>query len=287
MNFLRRYSMVVGLCILACIVIVLLSVPDMLFSTGVTFIDSELHRSSGNEVYVRTKMDFGRIEHVNAFPREIGEWNGYDYDTEVVKESLGADVVLLRGYDLPGLYQPIFFTIMQAKTESSFHPPDICYAAQGYNILEQGKEQVVVTDTSWTEEATSSMSIPLARMVGSKESEGKITERRVVLYCYVKGNQFTSDTITMIQVEGLAPIEGSYDGILSIEKDFIAQAIPYMFEPSEGEEWNPLAVRLAGFGIGGYFAIALLFSIPLAIIIYPRTKWGRGSSEESGPANEA
>lgn len=280
MGFYRRYSLLLGLLALVLVVVLLLSTPEFVLSPGVTFIDSELHRSSGDEAYVRTKMDFGSAEHMSSFPMEIGEWKGYDYDTKDISESLGADVILLRGYDRPGLYQPIFFLIMQARTESSFHPPRVCYAVLGYEIEGEGKEQVVVTDTSWTE-ASSNTTIPLKKMVVFKESGGKVTERRVVLYCYVKGNQFKSDTITMIRVEALALVEGSYDGILSVEKDFIADMIPLMFEPSEEGKWNPLAMRLAELGIGGYFAIALLLFMPLAIMLYPRTRWGRGSAAKS------
>ncbi len=287
MGFFRRYSTVLGFLALILVVVLLLSTPNLAFSPGVSFIDSELHRSTGDEAYVRTKLDFGSAEHLDAFPREIGEWEGYDYDTAGVKQQLGADVALLRGYGRPGLYQPIFFLIMQAKTESSFHPPAICRLAQGYKIQEQGKEQVVVTDSSWVEPSSSSMSIPVELMVSSKESGGKVTERRVALYCYMKGNQFTSDAVTMIQVEALAPVEGPYDGILGVEKEFLATAFPFMFEPGEGEEQKPLAAQLAGFGIGGYFAIVFLLSMPLAIIVYPRIRRRSGNDKHISTANEA
>lgn len=284
MAFLREYSTVIALFTLACIVILLLSIPEMVFSPGVSFIDTELHRSSGDEAYVRTKMDFGSREHVSTFPTEFGKWKGYDYDATEWEELLGTDVVMLRGYSFPGLYQPLFLLIMQAKTESSFHPPTVCYAAQGYQVQEKGKEQIVVTDASWTE-ATSSISIPLQRLVVIKESDGEIIERRVVLFFYVKGNQYTSDTITMIRTEALAPIDGSYEEVLNVGKDFLALTIPLMFQPAEAsEEWNPLAVRLVGSGIGGYVVIALMLFVPMAIIVYPRIKWGRESTEESGPS---
>ena len=281
MDFYKRYSLLLGLLALALIIALLLSTPRLVFSPGVTFIDSELHRSSGNEAYVRTKMDFGNSEHVNTFPHEFSEWQGYDYDTAGAKESLGADIILLRGYDYPGLYQPIFFLILQAKTGSSFHPPPLCYLGMGFEVESEGKEQVTVEDPNWR--ASPDYSIPMTRLVISRESGGTVTERRVVLYFYVKGNQFTSDTITMIRVEGLAPIDGSYDGILGIEKDFIALSIPYMFDPSEEGTWRPLAVQLAESGAGGYLAIALMAFVPLAIILYPRLRRRRDSAEASGP----
>jgi hypothetical protein len=279
MGFYRRYSLLLGLLALLFVIALLLSDVGLVFAPGVTFIDTELHRSSGDEAYVRTKMDFGSAEHMNAFPREIGDWSGYDYDATDFTEALGADVILLRGYACPGLYQPIFFLIMQAETESSFHPPPVCYPALGYQIEDEGNERVVVTDTSWTEEP-STITLPLKRLVVFKESDGQVIDRRVVIYCYVKGNRFTSDTITMIRVEALAPIEGSYDGILNVSKDFTALTIPYMFEPSEEGERPLLAMRLVESGIGGYLAIAAMVFIPLAIMLYPRVMRRKSSGEK-------
>ena len=281
MKYYRQYSLPLGLLALILVIVILLSAPSLLFSPAVTFIDSELHHSSGDEVYVRTKLNFSSQEHIATFPLEIEDWKGYDYDTTEVKEMLGADVILLRGYDRPGLYQPIYFTIMQSRTQSSFHPPSVCYAAQVYSVQEEAKENVVVTNTNWMEEPCSSRSIPLARMVVFKEIDDEIIERRVILYCYVKGNQFTSDTITMIQGEALAPLDGSYDSILQVEKDFIALTIPYMFEPAERKEWNPLALRLIEHGAVGYLAIVLVLLVPVAIIVYPRIRDKQDSADKT------
>jgi hypothetical protein len=285
MDFYRRYSLLLGLLVLVLVIVLLLSTPTLMFSPGVTFIDSELYRSSGNEAYVRTKMDFGNIEQVNAFPHEFGVWRGYDYDTAPLKESLGADIILLRGYECPGLYQPIFFLLMQAKNESSFHPPQVCYPAMGYKIEEEGKELVHVEAESWEEpDSLPGITIPMVRLLVYRESEGRVTERRVALFCYVKGNRFTSDAITMIRMEALAPVQGSYDSILGMEKAFIASAIPHIFEPSRENEWKPVALQLIELGIGGYLAIAFMVFIPLAIIIYSIIRWRKGSA--AMPENE-
>ena len=219
-------------------------------------------------------MDFGSQEHMSSFPIEVGDWKGYDYDTTKDKKQLGADVMLLRGYSSAGFYVPIFFLVMQSKTETSFHPPHICYAGQGFKVQEEGEEHVLITGTSWTK-SSPNLTVPLKKLVLLKESEGTIIERRLVLFCYVKGNQFTSDTITMIRVEALVPIDGSYEGMLNVEKDFVAQSIPYMFDPIIDKEWNPLALKLVEFGAIGYVAIAFILAFPLAILIYTSKKWGQ------------
>lgn len=283
MKFFRQYSMLLGLLAMMLVIVVLLSGTSSMFSSGVAFIDSTLHRSSGGEAFVRTKMDFGNARQVNAFPYEIGNWTGVDYETSEIRDSLGADALLLRSYVSPGIYSGVDFLILQAETESSFHPPPVCYLALGFEIEEQGKEQVFVADPSWTEATSPGVSIPLEKAVIFKRSGGKITDRRVALYFYVKGNQFTSDQVTFIRVEAQAPIEGSYDGILEVEKEFIALAIPHLFEPGGDRGWDPVAVRLAGLGVGGYFVIILLLLIPLAVAVFPKTKWGRGPDQQTGP----
>ncbi|MCP4612787.1 MAG: exosortase-associated EpsI family protein [Planctomycetes bacterium] len=284
MDFIKQYSLVLGMSILIGVIALLFASSDLMFSSGATFIDTGLHSTSGDEVYIETKVDFGNQAYVAAFPLEFEEWSGYDEDTTEWAERLGADVALLRGYTAPGMYQPIFFLIMQAKTESSFHSPEICYPAQGYSIQEKADEAVLITDVSWTNDI-SSLSIPIEKLVVIKELDGGGTDRRVVLYFYVKGNQFTSDTITMIRMEASAPANGSYESILNQEKEFLAQAIPYMFGPGEEEEWNPIVLEMAGWGVGGYVIIVFLLCIPVAIFVYPMTRWGRDFSEKSGPGN--
>jgi hypothetical protein len=266
------YTNLAGIALFILVLLLLLTSPGTIFSPVITFIDTELYRSSGNEASVRTIMDFGSEEHMSEFPREVGKWEGYDYDTTEYVQLLGADIMLLRSYEPSTFSQPLFFLILQAKTESSFHPPEICVRAQGGEIQETGDVTVTVTDASWVKGSTS-LSIPMKKLIVVKKAkDGTIKERRVMLYCYVKGNQFYSDTITMIQVEALAPLQGSYDATLQEEEKFISQAMPLMFEPAKKDVWNPLVMQLAEKGITGYIIIAALLLAPGAIMIYPRIK---------------
>ncbi len=273
MDFLKKYSSILGVSILIVVLVFLLSSSDLFFASGVTFIDTDLYRSTGDETYVRTQMDFGDTEYMNRFPLQIGDWRGFPYDSEGVREQLGADTAVQLGYISSVGYDPIFLSIVQAKTDTSFHPPVVCYSAAGYDIQEEGQEYILISDTHWTQE-NSDMSLPLKKLVIVKESDGVISDRRIALYFYVKGNQFTTDTITMIRYEAIAPLEGSYELILDEQKKLVVDTIPYMFAPDQEEEWNPIVLEIAGWGVAGYFIIVFMLSIPLAIIVFPRTKWG-------------
>lgn len=264
---------ILGVAILVCIVIVLLATP-MSFFSPLTFIESDLLQSSENKVPVRTKTDFGNSQVMASFPYEIGEWEGYDYPTTSYVERLGADLILLRGYLPTSNNEEIFLTIVQAKTESSVHDPHYCFRSQGYTIQEDGEEGVVIADAKWVQGAQA-ISLPFKKLVVTKTNDdGKFTDQRVVLYCYVKGNQFYSDTVTLIQTETLAEPDGS--NVTSVVKleDFLSQAIPLMFTPGQSsDEWRPLALLLTQGGTGGFIFLSLLIVIPIGIILYPFVRW--------------
>ena len=280
MSVFKEYSTIIGFLLLALIAIILLSPLGVVFSRSV-FIDIEPEQVSGNQKYVSTKMDFGDIDHVTAFPTDIGEWQGSDSDMSQAAEVLEADILLVRGYTKPGLYQPIFLLIMQSKSNSTFHKPTICYHSSGYTIGEEAEEEVYVSDVTWAESYQSdaqSARVPVKKLIVFKEADGETWDRRLVLYFYVKENPMhplSSDTITMIRVSALIPPDGPYDDMLEINKEFIAEIIPYMFEPrplGEEESGQPTAIRLAQSGIVGYLTIAGLIFVPLAIIVYPRVR---------------
>jgi len=160
---------------------------------------------------------------VQAFPTEIADWHSVgSYNKSTLAGQLGADVVLSRDYSHPSAYQPVFLLIMQSRNRSSFHPPIVCYPALGYEIEEETTEEIPVSNASWASKPLFASwesrkeelgcfngSISAKRLVVFKESGGKITERRVVLYFYVKDNPLAADTFTMIRVSSMAPLKGS------------------------------------------------------------------------------
>lgn len=286
MDFYKQYSLPIGLLCLACILVLLLSSPQSLFSQQVSFIDTAIDQASGDAVTVRTKMDFGKSEHMRAFPMKIGEWDGFDYDTAATEEQLGADVIVLRAYHKPSLNQPLFFTIMQAETDTSFHRPTVCFPAQGYKIAEEGKDVILVTDAAWAE-GGKPKEVPVKKLVVYKEEDGAVTEKRVVIYYYVKGNPIVSATVTMIQVSALAPTVGPYDEILGEVKGFAALSLPYLFDPSaDDRDGKMLLQQLLHWGPGGYVILILVLLVPLAIMLYPVISRARQRRLETGQSAE-
>ena len=277
-SFFEEYSKIIGLLVLVFVIILLHTTPSTILAKTVTTIGTELSHATGDETPVRTKMDFGNGEHMRAFPKQIGDWTGSDYNTTRVAESLGADVMLLRTYSHPKLYQPVFFLIVQSNNRSNFHPPIVCYPELGYTTEEEGKELVPVHNVSlaagrWIEcDTPSNVTISVKKLIVTKESEGggKVTERRVVLYYYVKDRPPASNTVTMIRVSALAPTEGSYEGVLNISKEFMGDTVPYMFEPKAKEHF--IFTILASGSIVEKAELLMLLLVPLAIIFYPQIR---------------
>ncbi len=278
-RFFGEYSKIIGLLVLVFVIIMLFSTPSMILAKAVTTIGTELSHATEDETHVRTKMDFGNNEHIQAFPKQIGDWTASDYNTTRLAESLGADVMLMRAYSHPKLYQPVFFLIMQSNDRSSFHPPIVCYPALGYTIAEEGKEEVLVQNASWAEgqwlsekDVTFNGTIAVKKLIVVKEAEedGEITERRVVLYYYVKDRPFASNTVTMVRVSAIAPTEGSYEGVLNISKEFMGDTVPCMFEMQREEP--TLFTSLASGSIVEKAALLMLLLVPLAIIFYPQIR---------------
>ena len=75
----------------------------------------------------------------------------------------------------------------------------------------------------------------------------------------------------MIRVSALAPVEGSYDGVLNVTTEFMGDTIPCMFELQKNEPLV-LFILLGSGSIIGKVVIVLLFLAPLTLIFYTQIR---------------
>jgi len=122
-SFYKQYFTIIGLLVLTIVISILLLPPSMVLAHTVTFIDTKSFHSSPDQTPVRTKMDIGNSEHMRGSPKTIGKWQGVDYETSQIEARLNADVVLMRAYQSPSFYQPIFLLIIKSSDPGSFHLP--------------------------------------------------------------------------------------------------------------------------------------------------------------------
>jgi len=185
--------------------------------------------------------------------------------------------MLSRAYRHPDFSKPVFFLIVQSTNLSSFHPPIVCYPAMGYEIEEEGAEPVHIENASWAQGPWRSEreglifkgEMNIKKLVIVKRTKGEITERRVVLYYYVKDERMSvPNEITMVRLSALAPLTGSYQDTLEPMKKLASDTFPEMFEVKP-EERMIAEILVIEHGIIGLLAITALVSAPIIFMLFP------------------
>ncbi len=262
-------------------------------------IDTQLQGESGKVKVAKLKMSLNEQKYLDNFPRQIGDRQGIDgVNTPSIETYLKADALIIRTYTKDGLSQPIFLVLLHSPRSGSFHPPPVCYEWHKYSIAEESEDTIYVKDTAlrkriseqswdtigeWLSVKLSipiyTAEIPVNKLIVHKINKGEIVERRLVFYFYMKDLEFVSHEFTMLRVSALLPRYGNYDGVETEMKDFMSEVLALIFE-DYGEEKEMVISIIASFGPKGYSVIAVLFAIPLAMIIYPLAtrkifNWGR------------
>ncbi|MFC2006811.1 exosortase-associated EpsI family protein [Chloroflexota bacterium] len=285
-----------GLFILAFVFVILLSNPAPPGPRGAFIdIDTQLQGESSNVKIAKLKMSLNEQRYLDNFPHQINNYQGTDDDkSESLRRNLKADTLLIREYRKAGLSQPIFLVIIHSPKSTSFHPPPNCYRAQKFSIAESIKDTISVRDTSlgklideqtpvtkdrqwhsigeWLALKLNIQSypeeIPVNKLIVYKAVNNEVVERRLDLHLYMKDQEFVSHEFTMLEVSALIPAYGRYDDIETELITFMSEVLALIFE-DYGENSETVISIIASLGPKGYFVITGLFTIPLAMIIYP------------------
>ncbi len=271
-----------GIVILFAVIAVLCANYQDLFLRGIWMIDTELNESGGKSFFVRTKVDFGEGSYMESLPDKVDDWySAGDYDWAYIKEALGADAMLVRAYTKTDIYEVVFLLVAQSNDPSSFHPPPVCYRAQGYDIEEEGVISFTVPETDWAAECWRSEEEgnifkgefnAKFLVISKKDGEGKVYERMAALYYYVKHGGVVPDNITMVQVSAYVPINSSYDGTFEMVKELMGDIVPVLFKPDIIEKETTAVHVVHKFGALGYFFIIAALMVPVAIAFFPIDK---------------
>ncbi len=275
------------------IIAVLCTSYQDIFLHGIWMIDTELNESGRNSFFVRTKVDFGEGNYMESLPDKVNDWySAGDYDWDRIKKALGADAMLVRAYTKTDIYQVVFLLVAQSDEPSSFHPPPVCYQAQGYDIEEEGNISFAVPKTDWAAEQWRSEKegnifkgefSAKSLVISKKDREGNVSERMVVLYYYVKHGGVVPDNITMVQVSASAPIDLSYTGTFELLEELMGDMVPVLFKPERIKKEATAVHIVHKYGALGYLMIIGGFMVPVAIAFFPIGKLMIRRKRQSSP----
>ena len=183
--------------------------------------------------------------------------------------------------------QPVFLVLVHSSKGSSLHPPPICYTMQGYTLLGEQVVMITANDTAlsrriadegsdsageWVSEklgiANEAAVIPVNRLIVEKTDSNGSVDRRLVFYTYLKDKEFVQYEYCVVRVSGLIPVEGNIAAIEENLKAFMGETLSLIFEDVSVEKERVISI-VTGLGWHGYLALALIFVIPLGMIIYP------------------
>jgi len=97
--------------------------------------------------YISTQSADEPITGPAHIPYELGSWRGIDFPvSEDVYEILETDNVLLREYRNAEGYPVVLAVVFANKIRGAFHPPEICYAGAGIEMVGKEKEALDFTN---------------------------------------------------------------------------------------------------------------------------------------------
>ncbi|MFC2040198.1 hypothetical protein ACFLTW_03365 [Chloroflexota bacterium] len=283
----RQYLPLLGLFLLGIVFALLLSTPSNIFQQHIYF-STEKTINPATALLATEKIHIGNQEELSTIPDKIGDLQSIDFDGSALKEALMAETLLVREYFTEELTNSVFLLVVQSNSQSSIHPPPVCYKAQGYEIEKEGVEKIKLSNPDWLmtlptdmdslpmwaqesmTESPLSGTIPVNSMIVVKRNGESIIERRIVLYFYLIDTSSVDEKFNMVRVSTLSSISDRYDSSIENAKNLMAQVVPLIFEPANKSNEDMLVERLAAMGIVGFCIISVLIAAPLSIIIYPK-----------------
>ena len=210
----KRPLLVIGLLGLAVMAVVVIMLGGQLApgaAEGYRFIaDVDNWQKTDRERVVVSPYDFSLANDLNTLPMQLGEWSGVDVPQTNLEVFilLEPEQYIQRRYTLPdGRY--LWLSLIGSRKSKSFHSPQICYSTDGWGTS-SGSEPVPLDRGS----------LYALSLAANKPMESGGTAEHVVLYFYLWPNAARNAGDGMVLVKLTAPVYGSVDETLDMEKAF-------------------------------------------------------------------
>ncbi len=268
----NQYKILIATLLLIGCIVLLLSPPELLFQRGV-MVDTTPYYNSPDKTWVRTRMELGDKEAINALPLNVGNWSGFSIEVKKnIFEALGADTIIERAYRNTSDNNIVFFVIIRSKNTSAFHDPKVCYRYAGWNIINETQVSIKLNSSIWYE--TQGL-IDSKREDNERENvEIKVNKlliernekQQLILYFYLKEFILSNspEEITLVRAETLID---SMDKSMQRTSNLLGEILPYLFIPATGKG-EPIAIQLYNtYGFIGIIIESILLLLPIFYIL--------------------
>ncbi len=255
----KNILILIGFIFLAYVVIFLLAPKDI---ADYTIADTEYWRETGNRLMLKTAYNYNTKENVQSFPKTLGDWNGMNFKKrEGVYEKLNADVLLSRAYTKEdGEREIIWMDIIHSKVGESFHKQKICVEGMGWKV----------DNDSIVEFSIAGGSNFYTKLYANKLDISKKDHKQVMVYWFMfkKFGLNSSDAVTMIRISAPVLNNQTSTATFSSIKGFVEdQLFNAMYESALQENPTVAEYLVSRYGKLGMFAIMLIVSVPIGIVI--------------------
>ncbi len=215
----RRYLLVIGLLVVAVGAVFFITRQQQLGDggTGFEFVtDIDNWQRTDRERAVVSNYDFNLDATLADLPLQIGDWTG----TDVPQTNLEVFILLepeqyvQREYRLAdGRF--VWLSMIGSRKSKSFHSPQICYDTDGWQT-DAGSEAVQLADGE----------LYALKLVATKNFSSGVDAEHVILYFYLWPAYARDPQDGMVLVKLTAPIYGTVDETIELEKEFFRELFP-------------------------------------------------------------
>ena len=177
--------------------------------------DIDYWRRTEREQWVQTTVPFDLAHDLNHVPLQLGDWLGEDVpetNVEVFMLLEPEQYVQRRYRDKAG--HSLWLTMVRGRNSRSFHPPDLCYEADGW--------QVSMSSRAIAMEGGGEMYGLWLEAQKQESGEAAPTEHKIFyFYLFPDGERDQTDGLVLFKLT--SPGSASVEEALALQGDFLRQ----------------------------------------------------------------
>ncbi len=240
----------IGIILFSYVFIFLLSPKDL---SDYTIADTTYWGETKDRLILKTAYEYNSKEDLQAFPKVLGNWTGYDFRyNESIYRALKADILLSRTYERKnGNY--IWMDIINSKVGESFHNPKICL--KGWDMNNESVSEFMIANPP----------NPFTKLYAKRLDYSKKNQSQIMVYWFMFKKVGSIDSVSMIRIT--TPVISNESNAFNSIKDFIENELFHtMYEQGDPETITVSEDIINKYGKTGMGLMALGLLIPLSLV---------------------